>query len=63
MSKQEWKNETCETCSFRVVKYCRRFPPTAATGGFTFCNYPQISTDGKFFAACGEWIRKNNNII
>lgn len=55
MNQKEWKNKTCEDCTFRVAIQCRRHPPGASSHGLNYYTYPIITDQGKYFGACAEW--------
>ena len=62
-----WKDETCETCEFRIGYICRRLPPNLKTvektheEGKAVSRYPEIINFEKkrqvdaWFPACAEY--------
>ncbi len=61
----DWKNETCKDCYFRIDTECRRFPPVDTIPDkhvYDLTNYPKVGnydeTKPYFQDACSEY--KNN---
>jgi len=52
MADDNWKNEHCGTCRFRVGVACRHSPPQASKDGVQFAGYPIVLVDSDAVRAC-----------
>jgi hypothetical protein len=60
-----WKNATCERCTFRVDSTCRRFPPSASEATAIEANYPMVRDyfdNQRFMPACAEYQEEGDKV-
>ncbi len=50
----DWKNKTCETCTFRVGDECLRFPPNGASGMYPVVENVVMDEPIEYQNACAE---------
>ncbi len=59
MSNIDWKDKFCDTCIFRVMEKCKRFPPITSDGFFPTVKFYDVriltKIDSYFSEACSEY--------